>query len=110
MDDPALTMRAELVVLSACQTGLGALKQSEGTIGLQRAFLAKGARSVLVSLWNVDDAATRLLMERFYIYWLDPLAHNTKSVALQLAQRDVRRRSRFAHPRYWAGFQLVGAD
>ena len=109
MDDPTLVMRAELVVLSACQTGLGDLKQAEGTIGLQRAFLAKGARSVLVSLWNVDDAATRLLMERFYFYWLGDTPH-TKAQSLQLAQRDVRARPQYAHPKYWAGFQLVGAD
>jgi CHAT domain-containing protein len=102
-------MRAELVVLSACQTGLGDLKQAEGTIGLQRAFLARGARSVLVSLWNVDDAATRLLMERFYTHWLGATPH-TKAEALQLAQRDVRAQPQFAHPMYWAGFQLVGAD
>ena len=69
MDDPILVMRAELVVLNACQTGLGDLKQAGGTIGLQRAFLARGARSVLVSLWNADDAATRLRMERSYVYW-----------------------------------------
>jgi len=109
MDDPTLVMHAELVVLSACQTGLGDLKQAEGTIGLQRAFLSKGARSVLVSLWNVDDAATRLLMERFYSYWLGATPH-TKAQALQLAQRDVRARPQYAHPKFWAGFQLVGAD
>ncbi len=110
MDDSTLVLHAELVVLSACQTGLGDLKQAEGTIGLQRAFLAKGARSVLVSLWNVDDEATRLLMKRFYVYWLSSTAPHTKAEALQLAQRDVRALSRFANPKYWAGFQLVGAD
>ena len=110
MDDRTLTLHAELVVLSACQTGLGNLRQAEGTIGLQRAFLAKGARSVLVSLWNVDDAATRLLMEHFYRAWLDPVAPRSKAVALQLAQAAVRRTPGFAHPRYWAAFQLVGAE
>ena len=52
-------LRAELVVLGACQTGLGDLKDAEGTVGLQRAFLAEGARSTLVSLWDVDDARAR---------------------------------------------------
>ncbi|MEO7520257.1 MAG: CHAT domain-containing tetratricopeptide repeat protein, partial [Gemmatimonas sp.] len=110
MDDRALTLRAELVVLSACQSGLGDMKKAEGTIGLQRAFLAKGARSVLVSLWNVDDRATRLLMEKFYAYWLDPKQSRTKATALQLAQDAVRRTPGFADPKFWAAFQLVGAD
>ena len=110
MDDPKLTMNAELVVLSACQTGLGNMKKAEGSIGLQRAFLAKGARSVLVSLWNVDDRATRLLMEKFYGYWLDPIKPRSKAEALQLAQNDVRNTKGFADPKYWAAFQLVGGN
>ena len=52
--DEAPQLSADLVVLSACQTGLANLKQAEGTVGLQRAFLAKGARRVLVSLWSVS--------------------------------------------------------
>lgn len=107
LGDSTLALRAELVVLSACETALGRLRQSEGTLGLQRAFLARGARSVLVSLWRVDDAATRLLMERFYAYWLD--RRMTKADALRLAQRDVRAAG-YAAPQYWAAFQLVGAS
>lgn len=110
MDDKSLTLRADLVVLSACQTGLGDLKKAEGSIGLQRAFLAKGARSVLVSLWNVDDRATRLLMEKFYAYWLDPLKPRSKAEALQMAQEVVMSTPGFADPRYWAAFQLVGGN
>ena len=110
MDDRALTLKADLVVLSACQTGLGDLKKAEGSIGLQRAFLAKGARSVLVSLWNVDDRATRLLMEKFYGYWLDPVKPRSKAEALQLAQNDVRNTKGFFDPKYWAAFQLVGGN
>ena len=100
---------AELVVLSACQTGLGNLKQAEGTVGLQRAFLARGARSVLVSLWNVSDEATELLMRRFYTHWLRDPDQPGKAEALRRAQQDVRAVPRFADPRYWAAFQLVGA-
>jgi CHAT domain-containing protein len=100
---------ADLVVLSACQTGLGDLKQAEGTVGLQRAFLARGARSVLVSLWSVDDAATRRLMDRFYGHWLNDADRPTKAEALRRAQEDVRRTKGLEHPRYWAAFQLVGA-
>lgn len=97
----------ELVVLSACQTGLGQLTAAEGTLGLQRAFLALGARSTLTSLWSVDDAATELLMRSFYRHWLDGRG---KTEALRLAQAEVRGEpgSRFHHPRFWAAFQLVG--
>ncbi len=109
MDDPSLRLTSELVVLSACQTGLGDLKDAEGTIGLPRAFLARGARSVVVSLWSVSDAATRQLMERFYAHWLDDADHPSKAIALQRAAADVRSTAGFEHPRYWAGFQVVGA-
>jgi len=112
LDDPALHLSAELVVLSACQTGLGQLQQAEGTVGLQRALLARGARTVLVSLWSVDDAATRLLMQRFYSNWLGldgAPAAPTKAEALRRAQAEVRRTRSYAHPRYWSAFQLVGA-
>jgi CHAT domain-containing protein len=106
-DVPHLT--ADLVVLSACQTGLGNLKQAEGTVGLQRAFLAKGARSVLVSLWSVSDRATELVMRGFYTHWLRDADNPGKAEALRRAQEDVRRAPGFADPRYWAAFQLVGA-
>jgi CHAT domain-containing protein/tetratricopeptide (TPR) repeat protein len=109
LDDPAIVLRAELVVLSACQTGLGNLRQAEGTVGLQRAFLAKGARSVLVSLWSVSDAVTSLLMQRFYTHWLDDGDHPGKAEALRRAQEDVRATPGYRHPRFWAAFQLVGA-
>jgi CHAT domain-containing protein len=109
LDDSTLTVAADLVVLSACQTGLGDLKQAEGTIGLQRAFLAKGARSVLVSLWSVSDEATQELMGRFYTHWLKDDDRPTKAKALWRAQEDMRRGG-FDHPRFWAAFQLVGAN
>lgn len=99
----------ELVVLSACETGLGNLLMAEGTVGLQRAFLAKGARSVLVSLWNVSDVATALLMRRFYRSWLFDADRPTKAEALRRAQDTVRADPRFTDPRYWAAFQLIGA-
>jgi CHAT domain-containing protein len=109
--DDVLPLSADLVVLSACQTGLGDLKQAEGTVGFQRAFLAKGARSVLVSLWSVDDKATALLMDRFYTHWLGPDRQPAKSKAeaLRQAQIDVRSTKGYESSRYWAAFQLVGA-
>jgi CHAT domain-containing protein len=105
-----LKLRADLVVLSACQTGLGNLRQTEGTVGLQRAFLGRGARSVLVSLWNVSDAATRLLMDKFYEHWLGTKEKIGKAEALRRAQDDVRKTTGYEHPRFWAAFQLVGAN
>ena len=102
--DEVDAIAADLVVLSACQTALGTTTRSEGTVGLQRAFLAKGARSLLVSLWSVDDAVTKTLMVRFYQHWL---GGKTKADALLEAQADVRRTH--PNPRYWAAFQLVGA-
>ena len=107
--DQVQRLTAELVVLSACQTGLGNLRQAEGTVGLQRAFLAKGARSVLVSLWSVSDQATELLMRQFYTHWLRDADQPSKAEALRRAQSDVRRTPGFADPRFWAAFQLVGA-
>jgi tetratricopeptide (TPR) repeat protein len=109
LDAPAPTLSADLVVLSACQTGLGDLKQAEGTVGLQRAFLAKGARSVLVSLWSVSDQATALLMRRFYTHWLGDRDRPSKAESLRRAQEEVRARPEFRDPLYWAAFQLVGA-
>jgi CHAT domain-containing protein/tetratricopeptide (TPR) repeat protein len=109
LHDPQISLSAELVVLSACQTGLGDVKRAEGTIGLQRAFLAKGARSVLVSLWSVSDEATAELMKRFYTHWLDDPDWPGKAEALRRAQADVRARPGWEHPRFWAAFQLVGA-
>ena len=85
-------MTADLVVLSACQTAMGDLKDAEGTIGLQRAFLSKGARSVLVSLWNVNDQATARLIEEFYTRWR-ATPGVSKAEALRLAQKRVSRRS-----------------
>jgi tetratricopeptide (TPR) repeat protein len=111
IDDPAVRLKADLVVLSACQTGLGTPSEAEGTIGLQRAFLAKGARGVLVSLWSVSDEATAFLMNRFYAHWrgANPQGQDAAE-ALRLAQREVRSESRWRHPRYWAAFQLVGGS
>jgi CHAT domain-containing protein len=101
-------LRAELVVLGACQTGLGDLKDAEGTVGLQRAFLARGARSTLVSLWDVDDKATAALLWEFYEHWLT--AGRSKAEALRQAQNAVRRMPGFEEPRFWAAFVLAGAD
>ena len=107
---PDGSIPAQLVVLSACQTAVGPVRFVEGTMGLQRAFLAKGTESVLASLWSVNDEATQQLMKRFYSHWLDDTDDPTKAEALQRAQEDVRRMPGFEDPVYWAGFQLIGLN
>lgn len=101
-----LDLEAELVTLSACQTGLGQLS-AEGIIGLSRAFIAAGARSVLVSLWSVSDQATSLLMRAFYRQYL---AGDGKAEALRKAVSEVKAKPEYGHPRYWAGFILIGSS
>jgi len=95
-------LKADLVTLSACQTGLGQLS-NEGNIGLSRAFLAAGARSFVVSLWSVDDEATKDFMLAFYQEYL---RHGNKGLALQNAMQ--RTRQRYPEPKYWAAFTLMG--
>ncbi len=96
---------ADLVTLSACDSGLGKEMGGEGLIGLTRAFQYAGARSVLASLWKVEDTSTAELMKRFYQYLK---AGKTKDEALRSAQIDLIRSSTYSQPRDWAAFQLNG--
>jgi len=96
---------ADLVTLSACESGLGKEMGGEGLIGLTRAFQYAGARSVLASLWKVEDRATGELMKRFYVYLK---AGKPKDEALRLAQIDLIRSSELSQPISWAAFQLNG--
>lgn len=93
----------ELVVLSACETGLGEILPGEGVFGLKRAFRAAGAASVIISLWKVPDDETRMLMELFYRNWLEK--NMEKSEALAQAQQTMKKDS---SPYYWGAFVLVG--
>jgi CHAT domain-containing protein/tetratricopeptide (TPR) repeat protein len=100
-----LRIDADLVTLSACETGLGRDAAGEGLIGLTRAFQYAGARSIVASLWAVSDRSTAELMARFYALLR---AGRPKDVALQTAQRELLRSRDFAHPYHWAAFELIG--
>jgi CHAT domain-containing protein len=95
--------KADLVVLSACQTSLGEVSDGDEVVGLTRAFFFAGTPTVVSSLWNVDDEATGLLMERFYTHLRAGMG---KAAALRQAQLEVR--AQYPAPYYWAGFVLAG--
>ena len=97
----------ELVVLSACSTGQGEVRTGEGVYGLQRSLSVAGARSTLLSLWKVDDAATAAFMTRFYKRLK---AGESRSDALASVQKEFREGPNpdWHHPYYWAAWQLVG--
>ena len=99
-------IRARLVVLSCCHSARGEVK-AEGVVGIARAFLGAGARSVLVSLWAIDDEATMEFMKVFYQY----LVHGrSASEALNKAMKSMRESDRFSAVKYWAPFVLIGDD
>lgn len=104
-----LHLNAEMVVLSACETGSGELRRGEGIISLSRAFFAAGAESVLATAWQIRDKRTKELIEGYYKY----LGENySKDLALQKAKVDfIKRYSQLdAHPFYWSAFLLHGSD
>ncbi len=101
-----LKLNANLVSLSACQTGLGKVSKGEGIIGLSRALLYAGAQNVMVSLWTVSDASTSTLMVDFY----DKLTTDNFSLSqsLQKAKLNMLNNKVFSNPYYWAPFILIG--
>jgi len=101
-----LKLPAELVVLSACRTGLGKDMPGEGLLSLTRGFLSSGAARVMTSLWAVEDQATAEMMSRFYRRALGPRAV-TPAAALRATQEEMWREGRWA-PYYWSGFVLQG--
>src|SRR5262249_33699748 len=99
-------LSADLVVLSACQTGLGKEVRGEGLMGLTRAFLYAGAPRVVVSLWNVNDRATAGLMAELYRKILREA--RPPAAALREAQAELQKQKRWQSPYYWAAFVQYG--
>lgn len=93
----------DMVVMSACESGLGETS-GEGVFGLQRGFKLAGANTLLMSLWKVDDTATQKLMTEFYKHYL---SGKSKQESLHLAQESLRKSSEYSDPQYWAAFILL---
>jgi len=98
--------KTELVVLSACDTGRGKNVQGEGLVGITRGFMYAGVPRLVVSLWDVDDEATSILMTKFYQGILQQGL--TPAQALRQAQQEMRKDPKYAAPYYWAAFVLEG--
>ena len=96
-------LRAQLVTLSACETGLSKIAAGEEILGLARGFLSAGARSLLLTLWTVNDEATAGLMENFYRNW--QRGHNI-AASLADAQRNLIKNGE--HPYFWSPFFVIG--
>src|SRR5690606_9750774 len=102
-----LELNANLVTLSACQTGLGKISKGEGVIGLSRALVYAGAKNCMVSFWNVADESTARFMEDFYKILLEDTSGNL-TTSLTKAKQNLKQSDKYASPYYWAPFVLIG--
>lgn len=102
-----LDLAAELVILSACNTGQGQYQQGEGVVSLARAFSYAGCPNIMMSLWQADDAATQQLMQAFH---KELAAGKGKVEALQIARDTYLEQADLTHPYYWGSFVLIGDD
>jgi CHAT domain-containing protein len=102
-----LELNANLVTLSACQTGLGKISKGEGVIGLSRALVYAGAKNCLVTFWKVADESTAELMKDYYALILEGRENNLTST-LQQAKLSLMKHPAYAAPYYWAPFILIG--
>ncbi|HKO63178.1 MAG TPA: CHAT domain-containing protein, partial [Pyrinomonadaceae bacterium] len=101
-----LNLSAQLVVASACDTALGKDIKGEGLVGLTRGFMHAGSKSVVTSLWKVEDRATAALMKHFYEFMLR--GKMPPAAALRAAKQELRKDRAFSAPFFWAGFTLQG--
>jgi CHAT domain-containing protein len=99
-----MNLNADLVTLSACETGLGQIANGDDIVGLTRGFLYAGASTVVASLWQVDDKATAFLMQRMY----EHIQQGNRREALRIAQQETR--VQYPHPYNWAAFYLTGLN
>ena len=106
-DVQAANLRARLVVLSCAHSGRDRILKGEGVVGIARAFLSAGARSVLVALWAIDDEATMVFMKSFYQLLREG---KTASAAVHQSMKSLRESEEFSEMKYWAPFQLIGDD
>ncbi|NJM06908.1 CHAT domain-containing protein, partial [Candidatus Gracilibacteria bacterium] len=102
-----LRLQADLVVLSACRSGVSQILRGDEPLGLARAFLQVGARAVLVTLWPVEDRSARLLMEHFYRALLVAGEHGDAAAALAAAQRALRTSEGYTDEQFWAAYVLI---
>jgi CHAT domain-containing protein len=92
----------KLVILSACETGLGKAYDGEGIFGLQRSFFIAGASSVLMSLWKIDDSVTAEYITLLYKYWSE-----TSDLQKSIDQARASIREKYKHPYYWGALKLI---